>query len=86
MKTAIIISEGQKQIMLTPENDSERQALKMILPTDKIEIAIKTGSFSGRTNQHAAYRVGMNQAGYLRAWEDENSVMLVLTPQQNEEK
>lgn len=79
MKTAIIISDGVKQVMFTPENDSEKQALKMITPDDDIELAVKTGSFHA-SYKPAGYHVGMCQGGFLRAWDDEDSVMLVLTP------
>ena len=66
--------------MFTPENDSEKQALKMITPDDNIELAIKEGSFHGHDISAASYHVGMCQGGYLRAWEDKDSIMLVLTP------
>ena len=38
MKTSIVFSEGTKQIIFTPENDDERQALKMITPDDNIKL------------------------------------------------
>lgn len=41
MKTAIIIADGIKQVMFTPENDSEKQALKMITPQDNITVEIR---------------------------------------------
>lgn len=83
MKTAIIISEGVKQIMFTPENDTEKQALKMFTPDDDIKMEVKQGSFhSGLSPQ--GYRVQMCMGGYLRAWDSEDSLMLVLTPRSQE--
>jgi hypothetical protein len=83
MKVAIIISEGVKQIMFTPENDQEKLALKLISPNDSIELAVKqqVTFYSGSNSRKpAGYSISMCRGGYLRAWEDENSVMLVLTP------
>jgi hypothetical protein len=79
MKVAIIISEGVKQIMFTPENESETMALKMISPSDNIDLAVKQGSFHS-DDMAAGYQVSMCQGGYLRAWTHPDSVMLVLTP------
>jgi hypothetical protein len=79
MKTAIIIAEGIKQIMFTPENDSERQALKMITPDDDISIEVKHGTFYDTTPISArGYTVQKCQGGFLRAYDSEESLMLVL--------
>jgi len=80
MKTTIIISDGVKQIMFTPENDSEKKALKLITPDDNIELAIKQGSFHHENTNAAGYNVSMCEGGYLRAWDSTDSIMLVLTP------
>jgi hypothetical protein len=82
MKTAIIIADGLKQIMLTPENDSERRALKMITLDDDISLEAKTGTlFDGNIPKSArGYVVQKCQGDYLRAYESEESLMLVLTP------
>lgn len=80
MKVSVIISEGVKQVMFTPENDNEKFALKMISPDDNIELAIKQGSFYADGLKPAGYSVNMCRGGYLRAWTNEDSVMLVLTP------
>lgn len=84
MKTAIIISDGVKQIMLTPENDNEKEALQMITPNDDIELAIKKGSFSSPPTS-AGYQVQMCEGEFLRAWDSPDSVMLVLTPKEKKE-
>lgn len=91
MKTAIIITDGVKQINFTPENDSERQALKMIAPDDNIELAVKSGSFFGSTgslnhsNQPFSVDVNECHSGYLRAFNNEESIMLVLRPKKQQE-
>lgn len=58
MKVAIIFSEGVKQINFTPENEDEKQALKLITPKE----------------------VNQCKDGYLRAFDNSESIMLVLTP------
>lgn len=81
MKTAIIISDGIKQIMFTPENESEKQALKMITSDDDISIEIKEGTLYDNSPKCArGYIVQKCKADYLRAYEDEKSLMLILTP------
>jgi len=87
MKTAIIIADGIKQIMFTPENDSERQALKMITLQDNITVEVKEGSLFDRSPKSAlGYTVQKCQGGHLRAYEDESSLMLVLRPKENIKK
>lgn len=82
MKVAIIFTDGVKQINFTPENESEKQALKMITPDDNIELAVKTGSFIDSHNKPNPYSVEINMCrnGYLRAFSSEESIMLILTP------
>jgi len=83
MKTAIVIADGIKQIMFTPENESERQALKMITPDDDISLDIKMGTFYDSYSRPASaegYTVRKCQGDYLRAYRDEDSLMLVLRP------
>lgn len=81
MKTAIIIADGIKQIMFTPENDSEKQALKMITPQDDITLETHTGTFYNSSPESAkGYTVSECKGGYLRAFEDKNSLMIVLRP------
>ena len=87
MKTAIIIAEGIKQVMFTPENDVEKQALKMITPQDNITVETQTGTLYDRTPKCArGYTVQKCKGDYLRAYEDENSLMLVLRPKEKEQK
>lgn len=88
MKTAIIISDGLKQIMLTPENESEKLALKMITLDDEINLEAKSGTlYDNAPNCAKGYVVQKCQGGYLRAYESNDSLMLVLTPKnKNDEK
>lgn len=86
MKTAIIIANGIKQIMLTPETDSERYALSMITLDDNITVESKMGNFYTNAPASAAgYTVHMCQGGYLRAYDNAESLMLVLTPKNKSE-
>lgn len=84
MKCSIVISEGIKQVMFTPETESEKQALSMLTGDDNIEVAIKKGQFTDKRERYG-YDVAQCQGGYLRAWENEGSTMLVLTPKKEPE-
>lgn len=81
MKTAIILADGVKQIMFTPETENEREALKMITADDDIHTVIKRGTFYDRDEGVFGVDVAMCDGGYLRAYDtDKESVMFVLTP------
>lgn len=82
MKTAIIIADGVKQIMFTPENDSEKEALKLLSAGNQnISVDFKTGHFYDRMPPSAhGYMVRACAGGYLRAYDSEESLMIVLTP------
>lgn len=82
MKCSIVISEGIKQVMFTPETESEKQALSMLTGDDNIEVAIKKGRFTDK-REHYGYSVAQCQGCYLRVWEDDNSTMLVLAPKKD---
>ena len=81
MKTAILITEGEKQIMFTPENDSEKEALKYISPHDEIHTIIKKGTFSDISTVFGA-NIYKCRGDYYRAEENEESIMFVLTPKE----
>lgn len=84
MKAAIIIADGVKQIMFTPENDSERQALKLITPNENISVDIRKGSFyNSQPPSSAGYVVAMCKGDFLRAYDCEDSLMLVLRPKES---
>lgn len=81
MKTAILLADGVKQIMFTPETDNEREALKLITVNDDIRTVIKRGSFySGDEGIVFGAKIYECQGGYMRAESDKESVMFVLTP------
>lgn len=65
--------------MFTPENDSEKMALKMISPDDDIHTVIKTGTFSDIREVFGVDVFECNEE-YYRAEENEDSVMFVITP------
>lgn len=80
MKCAIVLIDRVKQIMFAPENDNERQALIMITPNDDITLETKRGSFRDSEDDAVGYNVTRCQGGYLRAFEQPDCLMLVLTP------
>jgi len=88
MKTTIILHDNIKQVVFTPENETEKQALKMFSPNDNISLAIKEGSFYGYKEGAKPFSVdvAMCQGGYMRAWDSSDSVILVLTPKEAQPK
>lgn len=76
MKCAIVLTDGIKQIMLTPENDSEKQALRMITRDDDITIETAWGTFYD--SRPLGYDVSECGGGYLRGFRSDESLMLVL--------
>lgn len=57
MITSMIIVEGAKQIMLTPETEHEKEILELINPEDKnIEIVLKRGNFTDEY-EHAKLQI-----------------------------
>lgn len=83
MITSIIISEGVKQIVFTPENDEEKAVLKMITVNDSIEVLSMHGSpyaLGGSKTKPFAANIGSCGGGYLRMFTDEDSRILVLKP------
>ena len=81
MKTAILITHGVKQIMFTPENDSEKEALSYISKDDDIHTILKGTLYDDP--KIFGVNIYECQGGYLRAEEQEDSVMFVLTPKKN---
>lgn len=81
MKISIVFTEGVKQIMMTPENDHEKMALKYILPNDVLKTVSKTRSYMGTfadKYDHVNYQVAKCEGGYYRAFETEDSLMFVI--------
>ena len=79
MKTAIILADGVKQILFTPENENEKQTLQLITPDDNIHTVIKKGTFSDMDSVFGA-EVYECQGGYYLAKEQNESIIFVLTP------
>ena len=86
MKCAVVLADGAKQIMLTPENENEKMALKMITEEDDISVEYKEGRFYDDPGKLVGYNVAFCQGGYLRAYEDADSLMLVLRKKETEER
>lgn len=80
MKTAILITDKVKQIMFTPENAAEREALKYISPNDEVHTVIKRGTFYDRDEKLFGVDIYECQGGYFRAEDKEDSVMFVVRP------
>lgn len=77
MKISIVIVENAKQIMLTPETDHEKQALRFIKPDDELKVVSRWGSFT-QDFEHAKLQVEKCQGNYLRAFSDEDSLMFLI--------
>ena len=79
MKISVLLLENAKQIMLTPENDHEKSALKMIAPDDKIEAVSKWGTFTDRERQTFGYDIEQCRGGYYRGYPSDESLMFVIS-------
>lgn len=77
MKISIVLTDGYKQVMMTPENDHEKKALKMIAPDDVLKGVSKWGTFDNE-RQYMKETVAMCQGGYLRRFAQEDSLMFVI--------
>ena len=77
MKISIVIVEGAKQIMLTPETDHEKQALKFINPKDTLEVVSKWGRFTNK-EEHIGLQVSECEGDYFRAFQEAESLMFVI--------
>jgi len=77
MKISIVLTDGAKQIMMTPETDHEKEALKMIAPDDVLKVVSRWGSF-GNEREHTQYQISKCQGGYYRPFETRESLMFVI--------
>ena len=78
MKISILLTDGAKQIMMTPENKHETEALKMIGVDNTLQVVKKMwGGFGGDWDK-AQYQVSKCQGGYYRPFEDKESLMFVI--------
>jgi len=83
MKVAVIFANGIKQINFTPETEDEKFALKLITTNDNISLAVKNGSFGEERFKPFSVDINNCQGGYLRTFDNSESVMLVLTPKES---
>lgn len=78
MKISILFTDGAKQIIMTPENEYEKSALRMIGPDDTLGVVSrKLGSF-GNDYDKAHYSIAGCRGGYYRPFEDKESLMFVI--------
>ena len=77
MKISIVIAEGGKQVMFTPETDHEKASLKMIDTEDVLRVVSKHGQFFDG-QEHVGYNVAKSRGGYYRPYPDSESLMFVI--------
>jgi hypothetical protein len=85
MKISLVIVDGYKQVMFTPETDHEKSALKMIAPGDTLIGVSKWGTFDDE-RRHVYENVEMCKGGYLRRFAQQDSLMFVIDDKQKENK
>ncbi len=84
MKVSIVLTDGAKQVMLTPETEHEKMALKMIAPTDTLKAVSKWGIFCGGEPKHMGMQVAQCHGGYYRMFPEAESLMFVIEEEKNE--
>ena len=77
MKISIVIADGVKQIMMTPESEHEKEAMRYIAPKDELVAVAKKGTYDDKP-QHFGYQSEMCQGGYLRRFAQEESLVFVI--------
>jgi hypothetical protein len=65
--------------MLTPENDHEKSALRLIAPDDEIKAVTKWGNFMDEEKTFG-YKVEKCQGGYYRGYLSDESLIFLVTP------
>lgn len=80
MKCAIVLCDDIKQVMFKPENDNERKALNFLKAGEEEHIVLeyKKGSFFDDKPLVSGYHVAECQAGFLRAFAEDDCLMLVI--------
>jgi hypothetical protein len=78
MKTALVITDGLRQITLTPESDEEKQMLE-ILHKQEWDIQVRRGQFFICRGDYARHGTWPSESGRYSA---DESTMLVLRPPQ----
>lgn len=77
MQISLVIAEGTKQVMFTPETEHEQQALEWIAPEDTLEAVAVWGTYDDKPS-HYSYNTAKSQGGYLRRYATKNSLMFVI--------
>ena len=77
MKISLVIANGTKQIMMTPETDFEREALKFIEPNSTLHTMAKWGTYDD-TPSHYSMQTYKCEGGYLRRFAEKDSLMFVI--------
>lgn len=81
MKISVVIAEGEKQIMMTPETAHEREALKQIAPTDKVTVACQWGTYDDEPS-HFSCNSSKCRGGQFRRFAEKDSLMFILSPEE----
>ena len=77
MKLSIVIADGYKQVMMTPENDHEKEALQYINVNDTLKTVAKKGTYDDKP-RHYGMQTNMCEGGYFRRFAEEESLMFVI--------
>jgi len=84
MKTTILFGDGYKQIVMTPETENEKQAIKFVSADDEVHTIVKVGNFTDMEVLGA--EIYECQGGYHRMQESKDSIIFVLTPKEKKDK
>lgn len=76
MKTALVITDGLRQITLTPESDEEKQLLE-ILHKQQWALEVRRGQFFVCRGNYARFGTWPSETG---KYDNDDSTMLVLRP------
>lgn len=76
MKSALVITDGLRQIALTPENDEEKKMLEL-MHTQEWALEIKRGQFFVCNGGYARFGDWPSEGG---RYSHDDSTMLVLRP------
>jgi hypothetical protein len=76
VKTALVFTDGLRQIALTPETDEEKQILETLHKADW-KMSVKRGQFFVCRSDYARFGTWSSESG---AYDQMDSTMLVLRP------
>lgn len=77
MEISLVITKGAKQIMMTPENDHEKECLKMIGTGETLQVATKWGTFDDKP-QISNFNISKCKGGYYRRFAQQDSLMFII--------